>query len=601
MLDEAAKGKAEARAIREICSKDVLFYISVFLYTFRPQDYGSERYVPFVPYPGQVALILEAEKAIREGYPVIYFKAREQGMTELLMAVYHKMWTFMRDIVLGVSSKREIDVDSAEQPMALLQRFDRFTARLPSFLQPKAEPTARTGGGGMRLNNDNGSMIKGSSTTKDMFRSDRCTSILCDEFATVENGQAVIAGITDSCPSGAIFYCSTPQAGANGFNYALDKGIGKIITYHWWNHPDKVKGLYTSVGGERHILDDTFAGEILLPEKGDVVRYQFPGNYPYVLDGEYRSPAYDRKEREKGSKKWMQQEWGCVRYGVGDRYYDLRVLEAHEHDYAQDPWARGELQFSFDYDRRIVRFKQFEPGGLGRLLLWTMLDAVGQPARNHAYALGCDVAYGTGASNSVCAILDVNLRQFVAEWVCPNTSPEDFARVAVALAKWCGGEPRALLLWDGNGPGLMFGREVQKLRYSRVYRKKNEQALNAATSKTPGYFTGHGDAKNILLGEFRGSLGRGEYTVRSAEVLREAKEYIWLPSGDIAPAALSEDSSGARTAHGDRVIAYALACVGALDIRPLRVDAVAPEPGSWEWRRRQVLELEQKANPWHRE
>ncbi len=592
VTDEAFRSKAAAAEIAKLCADDILFYMAIFLYTYRPQDRAGERYVPFVPWPGQVPVVLEMKRSLLEGFPLVAFKGRDQGFTEMALASQQHEWLFVAETALGVSSAKEALCDAANNPNALLQRFDRFTDRLPPFLKPSVSRT--TGDGGLRVNNDNGSFIKGEATTPNMFRQSRVGNLLIDEFATVEKGQAVIAGITDSCPGASIWYVSTPKPGNNGFNYALDQKIGKIIVFPWWNHPEKVKGLYTSVGGERIILDTEYR-EDNISFVGGETKYSFPDNYPFILDGEMRSVAFDKKNREKGSLKWMHQEWCCKRFGIGDQFFDIQAVESHKTAFGRKADARGELRFAFDYDKRIVMPRGFEPGGLGRFRIWAQLDSTRRLSKYHSYVVGADVSLGTGASNTVIVILDRNSSEFVGEWVCPNTSPDDAARVAVAMCKWLGGESRALLIWDGNGPGLSFSMEVQKLAYGRLYMQRNIKDLDSKRSRNPGYFTGGSDEKQVLLGEMRQALGRGDFTIRSEEVLDEMKDYIYLPSGSIAPAALSEDSSGARAAHGDRVIAYALCCIGALEVAPLKAEAITPEYLSFGWREARREAIAKKA------
>ena len=60
---------------------------------------------------------------------------------------------------------------------------------------------------------------------------------------------------------------------------------------------------------------------------------------------------------------------------------------------------------------------------------------------------------------------------------------------------------------------------------------------------------------DIALGQaIRGSKAHNSFITHDEEVLKELESYINYESGGVGPAGLAKDSSGARKAHGDRVI-----------------------------------------------
>ena len=54
-------------------------------------------------------------------------------------------------------------------------------------------------------------------------------------------------------------------------------------------------------------------------------------------------------------------------------------------------------------------------------------------------------------------------------------------------------------------------------------------------------------------------MKRGEITIHSEPGLVEMMSYVWLDDGSIGPGVFRDMLSGAKEAHGDRVIAYGLA------------------------------------------
>lgn len=66
-------------------------------------------------------------------------------------------------------------------------------------------------------------------------------------------------------------------------------------------------------------------------------------------------------------------------------------------------------------------------------------------------------------------------------------------------------------------------------------------------------------------GLLRRAYAHGKFINHSDEALAEALTYIQFPDGSIGPAVLLEESSSARKAHGDRVIADMLCTWGLQD------------------------------------
>ena len=216
--EETRGSKARQQAYREICQNDLLFYVSVFLWTYRPQDYGKARLVPFIPYDYQCregdGMFYHIQSAIRNQHDLALKKAREVGATEASLATFNHEWLFTPESAFGTSSKREDDVINADEPSSHFARFDRFTSRLPSWLKPRVKKRE-----GTRTNLDNGSVLSGESTTPDMFRQKRQTAILFDECAVVENGVAIV-GHTGNVTKCRLFV-GTVQTGVNALSHVL--------------------------------------------------------------------------------------------------------------------------------------------------------------------------------------------------------------------------------------------------------------------------------------------------------------------------------------------------------------------------------------------
>lgn len=143
-------------------------------------------------------------------------------------------------------------------------------------------------------------------------------------------------------------------------------------------------------------------------------------------------------------------------------------------------------------------------------------------------------------------------------------SPEKFALYCVAVLwnfKSRDGDP-PLFAWENVGPGSYFTRVVLELEYPRVfYPKRLLNARVGKSAKEPGWSPA-GKNKRHLLDAYRAALYNRQCTNYSDIALRECGEYYHTGIGDQVShpgETNTDDPTGARYNHGDRVIADALA------------------------------------------
>ena len=221
---------------------------------------------------------------------------------------------------------------------------------------------------------------------------------------------------------------------------------------------------------------------------------------------------------------------------------------------------------------------KFQRGGPQTLKWWGKLPK-GRPRQDHNYIVSCDISRGTGASNSVATITDVNTSEQVGSYVNPFIDVTDFAELAVALCLWCGGGTKsAYLMWEGNGPGDTFRNRIRKMHYSFVYYKvdNKKKTRKRSSNKVYGWWSSDGinGTKPMLLSDFDAALSESlvkhkrfpHYIIHDIQLVRELRDYIFL--GDRSAIGLSSqatETSGARFAHGDRVISAAMAMLGMME------------------------------------
>lgn len=516
------------RDIWMMCARDPLYWINAFVWTLDPRRTPSE--LPFITYEFQDdAIRTMVESIATGGQDLVIEKSRDMGASWCCLMVFAWFWQFRDLCTFLLVSRKESLVDERGNPDCLMAKLDFIHERLPKWLRPDVERKLLHLG-----NRVTGSTIDGESTTGDVGRGGRRTAILLDEFAAVNNndGYQVLSSSRDVTHTR--IFNSTPKGTNNAHYKVIQSGCTKL-RFHWSQHPEKAAGMYTTEDKKLKILDQ-----------------RFPVDYEPILDGKLRSPWYDLQCRRSPTSWEIAQELDIDYLGSNFQYFDSARIEELKKEYSRRPFLTGELDFATD----SIEPKEFMPNPKGRLKLWVHPDAAGKLPEDRTYVLGADISLGTGASNSSIIIGDVKTNEMVGELTATNISPTAFAKYGVALAKWFN---NALMIWEGNGPGMTFGNTVIETGYRNIHYRREERSITKKQSTIPGWWSGK-ESRASLIADFRQGIDSGDFIVRSEDVLEECHSYIVDDTGAIVHSGASDrsDPTGARENHGDRVIAAAL-------------------------------------------
>lgn len=532
-----------------ICAGSIEFFVNAFVWTYNPKKEECPK-IPFVTWPFQDEAFAVMEDCIgRED--LLFEKSREMGASWMIALVFLHRWMFRYMQSFLMVSRKEKLVDDSTNPDSLFWKLDFVISNLPPWLRPRLRRTA------MHLyNEDTGSTIDGESTTGDIGRGGRRTAILLDEFAAFErdDGYRALSSTRDN--TNCRFFNSTPQGSANAFYDKAHDGTTRKVRLHWSMHPEKARGLYTDASGKP------------------------------------RSPWYDRQCERAGHPTEIAQELDIDYLGSAFQWYDAGTLDRAKAEHCRPPYLVG----SMGYDN-AARPTGFVNQTDGWLKLWVHLFE-GKPPKDRRYFIACDIATGTGASNSVIAIGDGLTREKIGEWACSNMLPHDMAKVAAALGwffEGLGGP--AVIIWEANGPGRIFGKTLMDLGYTAVfYRPKDEKSVVKKDSLVPGWYSTR-ELRSELLGEHRRAMAVREFIDRSAEAIDECREYVYQPDGWVvhSRAANSIDPTGARDNHGDRVIATALLWKLMKEFKPVQEEQAPRVPDNSFHARRERYLTEAKA------
>ena len=564
-----------ADVIIDACSRDPLFFINGFVYTHDTRREPFSK-LPFILYPFQEEAVIEIVRAFNS-HDLLIEKSRDMGASWITLTAILWCWRFRsgRDFLLG--SRTDEYVDKSGNPKALFQRLDYILESLPVWLLPRGfsinEHRTKSHVG----NPENSSVVDGEATTESFARGDRRSVILLDEFAKCKFGHQVLESTRDATP--CRLFNSTPTGVNNAFYDIRQTGI-KRLRLHWSDHPLKAVGLYTREGEEYKFLDATFWSTIddkfTKAAELDTAILERGVSLP---DGKLRSVWYSEQCGRAATAQEIAQEIDIDYLGSGYQYFNSEAVGEAIRKYTRPPVLIGDLEYD-ETTGDPIRFRENENG---KLKLWCLLNKDGKPTIDHKTVIGNDVSAGSGASNSCASGWDILTQEKIFEYVNPNIRPEPFAIQAVALAKWFG---NSFLIWESGGPGGQFGSRIMELRYSNIYLRKNDISISGRVSDIPGVAMNR-EIKLVVMGHYRAMLEGGKCVNRSRIAVEETLEYVFTPDGSIAHSrsASKDDPSGAKSNHGDRCMADALAAKGMSERvqRSVQEARVIP-PGCLKWR-----------------
>lgn len=579
ILDAAEKDEGFQQDLYSACSASVLLWINMTVWTHRifiTRADGvtrtckpHETHVPFVTWGIQDEHILTVEDAIDHGYDLLTDKSRDMGATWDQVSVLHHQWTFRDDRTFLEISRKENCVDvlgggneAGSDPGTLFGKHDYILRWQPAWLKPIYDRKKMH-----LLNLRNRSRIDGESANASAGSSDRRTAILLDEMAKMAEGESIKRSTRD------VTACRLPNSTPNGPGTAYSgwrqSGQIKVFVLPWWEHPEKGLNRYTK-------------------------QKETTGKW------EIRSPYYDH-EAETRSPKEMAIELDMDHIGSGETYFEAHNVELHRSLFAKPPKKRYKIDFlpkiaTVQIPTILLKRQrgsiQAQVSKKGPWRIWCPLID-GRPDQHKNYIFGIDISKGQGASNSIISVMCVETHEIVAEFADATVPPYELARIACAASLWFGGSShgqRPFIIWEANGPGWDFGRQMVKTyHYPYYYVARSVGDLTEARGKKYGWHSSR-EKKEIALGILRRALAHGGIVIHSAEMLDEALAYVYYDGGGIGPASMQMESAEARKCHGDRVIGVMLCCTAVEEVRGGKPKPKQAPPGSMGHRRKQVMQ-----------
>ena len=578
----ATASPKDRKQLIRMCREDFLFWLTGFVSIY---DAGDESGEPgrtsFIPYPFQIEMFTSLWSAMYDARcQVRVKKPRRMGVSWGVAALFEHCWQFMGERQLLIGSHREEAVEGAVSVAKagraigewsrLLPKFDYIqiyqpTWMLPNDFVPRMEPYRTK----MKfVNPETGAIIWGTSASSRSAHGDRGWAAWWDEAAKTQNLYEIIGGLSAFSP--CKIWTSTIGDLSHPFSTVLKESPSIVqVPLSWEMHPDYAKGITVN----EETGDPT--SPWLERKLSDINYDPMLANSQYLCDEGFQVGSF---------------------YGAGETN-SLRTIfgGGSEPGTLKAPVRRGELVITESGQGPVVT--GFADSDRGRWKLWFDLDDGKPPHMNVVW--GADVAQGQtdnrgqGNTNStLCVLLQGEDRvERVASCAAHGLVPYEFAQLVALFIRWLCPDREPPGNYDNIGPGGEFGMVLRtRFHYDNLWvdpsvstNKKNDPAKRAF-----GWNKGRDERSLHWFALHRSMIAEGKFIERDEDCAVEMREFQYDPTGKGPPLYLpsmkSQDPSGARENHGDRVIGAIAALIAAVS-RPWaqELEEVGPKPGSWDW------------------
>jgi len=582
---------------------DPVIFFNSSLWTFNSQL--RHKHLPFVLWPHQEGAVRGIKEAIETGKDIFFKKSRKQGATYINLGVLLLYFLVNPDERFLLGSRKENLVDDGSEikdnsvigsEETLFYKLLYMLNTMPKYLQPPIYKKNL-----FMQNLANSAAFKGEATNLGFGKAFRARVSIVDEAAQIEPKEAsyIIENLADTAPTNIFNSTTGPWGASHPYAKLMAEHPDKVIELSFYDNPEQGAGRYTSPEDGKIVIKDIdyyrkkYTNMFTEIEQDKVYSLdELPKCFPFIADGNISNFGCDRTawldefERDKAvTPRGKSQNLLMIESGSTDMFFQFGLLEKLR-DKTRRPYYSGDIGYTLDKDGYIYD-TWFEAGGENSILSWWgVLTTAARPFQGHNYVVGCDISKGTGTTNSVAAVLNVNTNEIEGLLVTPYLPVTDFAEKVVALCEWVGGNNPPLLIWEENAmPDFL--KRIDELGYYNLFVKEDLIGKKKKSGNRYGWrsTTGPNGTKVEVMNYLDGALHEGlkespRFTplrIYDEQTINEMESYVWFEGKiDIGPAAAQTETSGAKASHGDRVIAVAIANYGRRQQQPGKQAGLKP-------------------------
>ena len=250
VLDRANLDSDFRAVVMARCAKDIVFWLSTFVWTYDPRRTPS--HIPFDPFPRQIEYLRWRQARRRLKQHCIVEKSRDAGISYLNCAAQLHGFLFEPGYAGIMASRKEMLVHRLGDPGSLFEKISMMIERLPGWMVPAYQL------GYLKfINKENGATITGEAGSQ-VGRGSRSTALDVDEGAFLEQSEKIAAAVSQN--SDCVIWTSTPNGSGNQFYKMRFSGNYPVFTLHWSQDKRKDQEWYEK---QKAILDPvTVASEL---------------------------------------------------------------------------------------------------------------------------------------------------------------------------------------------------------------------------------------------------------------------------------------------------------------------------------------------------
>lgn len=490
--------------VKELCRRDILYWINCFCYTKNPRC--KPDVLPFIIYEAyQKDYILSIQSAIDSQEDLLTDKSRDMGVSWMVLYVFTHKWLFENGSDFRVGSRKEDFVDKLGDIDTLLEKV-RFTLmRQPLWMLPKGFELEKHAGYMRIINPENNNAILGESANEHFGSGGRRKAILLDEFSKWDNSVAEGSWTSTADVAKCRLVVSTPNGSGNKFAILANGTKEKIkkISLHWTLHPEKGKDAYYLDNGVKITVND-LKEAFKLWQSG--IRM--------------RSPWYDA-ESERRSDNDLAQEVDIDYLRSGHPFFNSMAIAR------QNIWEYvvRATPYSVIPHGKFIRASIVEIDNKAELREspdgWLRIYEL--PNKNCQYVLSADVAEGLSKGDeSFLIIRDKWTRNVVA---CANGhyAIDDFEDKIYKAQKLYGDVDTVP---ENNNHGVSICQGL-KNRDCRLYHTKHINPNNdKETIIKPGWTT-TSSSRPAALDQFEEEIRKGSIELRDEVLISQCRTFVY--------------------------------------------------------------------------
>ena len=193
-LVEIQKNSAFIKYELELCKQDIFHWSYNWVYTFNPQNTGTEfsAWLPFELFPRQMELLNFLEDRYRKQEDGLIVKGRELGYSWLTILYATHKWLFFDGFMSTFTANLADNIDKIGEPKSLFEKARLLLKFLPSWMLPQGFKFG-THDSYMRIVNPVNGNVLGGAAGEEAGRGGRSTMFFLDEVAFIEQAERIDA------------------------------------------------------------------------------------------------------------------------------------------------------------------------------------------------------------------------------------------------------------------------------------------------------------------------------------------------------------------------------------------------------------------------